>query len=228
VAAGTWLRRSSSTSGRSGLSERHILIQALDRRGSATSHTLSALSEIAPEVASEIRRSGDWEVRTLFSKASHEQSFLKAAFARFLGRSVVDVALHGAPLGTKPAQVEFLLVLLNDQDLARVGSIAAQALDLADQHEADVLGFDACLMLIACGAVLPRGTANAAADRRALAAALVAALPKDVAVLHGSVSGRTGSIGSASRMSWTVLLPGFRDLLRELATVSYGESREHS
>jgi hypothetical protein len=161
-----------------------------------------------------------------FWRTRRDVSFIRGEFARVLGGSVLKAVEEDEPLVTSPRQIEFLLVLINDQDLTRISPISASVLELAAQHRADVLGFDASLMLLACGAVFSIEDLNAAANRRSLATALVEKLPKDVSVLHGSVHGRAGSIGLHSRMSWTVLLPGFRKLLRDLVALPHGVERE--
>jgi hypothetical protein len=154
-----------------------------------------------------------------------EMKAIRDVFSRFLGRRQGDGVLKDSDLHTSAGRVDFLLVIVNDKDLEKVGARVGQVVDIAAQYGADVLGMDASLVFIAFGAG-PVKTESGANDRQRLAVALQAAVPGELAILHGSSNARFGTIGSSSRMSWTALLPDFKGLLRDLSALQYGEVRD--
>jgi hypothetical protein len=159
----------------------------------------------------------------IFSKRG-EMDALRTAFSSFLGSKPLEEVLQSDPLTTVPAEIEFILVLLNDTDLDRVSDIAARTVDLVAKHNEMVLGFDASLIVIGCG-LFPRPDSGGT-GRPSLAAALHAELSTDACVLHGAAQGRRGTIGSNRRMSWTVVLPNFKALLAQLCALEYGQIAE--
>jgi hypothetical protein len=144
--------------------------------------------------------------------------------ARFVGRDQVDDAIS-SDSGVRPAEIEFVLVLVDDSDLARIPDLVRRAIEVALRYDAVVLGMDASLILLACG-LFRDSDENHQTVRRELVAALHSDMAQDAVILHGTALGMSGTIGASSRFSWTVLLPGFKKLLGRLSTMEFGEMAE--
>ena len=158
---------------------------------------------------------------------SSRRARIKQMFAQYVGEEGLDALMRGE-LGpvTQPAVIDYILVLVDDRDAERVSALAGRVGEIAHQQGAMLLGMEASFIYLIYGGFPVRAVLPQADGRRRVVRALRNELGAQIAVVHGTATGRVGTIGSTARMTWTAVIPGFKQLLRQLSALEYGEEHE--
>lgn len=148
-------------------------------------------------------------------------------FGKYMPADVVEQIIAGkGPERNElsAGRVEYIFVFVQgttpDETVARIGSVV----DLAAARSWMVQHILCNLVVIACGA--PSFPSSPAADRGEFVRELLQSLGYDIKIVHGVENTFYGNIGSATRCSYSFLLPSFLSVMSVLQDTPPGESQE--
>jgi hypothetical protein len=151
-----------------------------------------------------------------------KRDLIKKTFAKYIDEDVLERVLNGlqeaSHLETK--KIEFVLVLVDDTDSKECPSIIRAAVAIIDKYEGMVDSIVGPLIVVLFGA--PVAQPGSESKRKALVQAITKAIGEKVSMVHGHSECLVGTVGNESRMSYTALIPGFKEILRRLSGLPYG------
>jgi hypothetical protein len=155
-----------------------------------------------------------------------KRDLIKKAFTKYVDEDVIDRVLNGSqelpPLETK--QIDFAIVLVDDRDPNECSSIIYKAIGIINKYEGMVDSIVGPFILVLFGVPVPQPEARS--KRKELVKALSEAIGEEASIVHGHSECLVGTLGGESRMSYTALIPGFKEILGRLANLDYGSVLE--
>lgn len=148
-------------------------------------------------------------------------------FSSYVDPELVDHVINhpGAASGPPvPKTIDFVLANLHDDELKPLPDLLVQITALARAHAGFVEILTGPLVLVTFG--VPCDDPSGTDHRRRFAAGLATSLGDRARILHGSRSALVGSFGSGTATFYGSLLHRFSDLLKDLASLAPGETRE--
>lgn len=151
-----------------------------------------------------------------------KRDHIKKAFSRYADKDVIGQILNGSqelpPLETK--QIDFAMVLVDDRNPNECSSIIYKAVGIISKYEGMVDSIVGPFILVLFGAPVPQPEARS--KRKELVKALSEAIGEKASIVHGHSECLVGTLGGESRLSYTALIPGFKEILGRLANLDYG------
>jgi hypothetical protein len=151
-----------------------------------------------------------------------KRGLIRKAFAKYVDEDVVGQILNGSkglpPLETK--QIEFAMVLVDGRDPHECSSIIYKSIDIITKYEGMVASIVGPFILVLFGVPVPQPEARS--KRKELVKALSEAIGEKASIVHGHAECLVGTLGGESRLGYTALIPGFKEILGRLANSDYG------
>jgi hypothetical protein len=147
-------------------------------------------------------------------------------FRSYVDRELVQHILDNPDLDPAPPShrtIDFVLLLLNDDDLDGVPAILGQICSLARMHRGYPESLTGPLVFVLFG--YPAQDAESATHRAAMVAALGKALGDRVKILHGRGPALVGTV-AGKEGPYGAVMAGYHRLLGELTAMEFGQVRE--
>jgi len=151
-----------------------------------------------------------------------KHDLIKKTFAKYIDEDVLERVLNGSQeaVQLKTKKVDFVLILVDDTDSKECPSIIKEAVAIIDKCDGMVDSIVGPFIVVLFGA--PVAQPESESKRKALVQAITKAIGEKISMVHGHSECLVGTVGNESRMSYTALIPGFKEILRRLAGLPYG------
>jgi len=155
-----------------------------------------------------------------------KRDLIKKSFAKYINEDVREGVLNGLQeaghLDTK--RIDFVLILVDDSDSKDCPSIISEAVAVIDKHNGMVDSIIGPFIVVLFGA--PVEQPESESKRKGLVQAISKAIGEKVSIVHGHSECLVGTVGGKSRMSYTALIPAFKEILNRLSSLPYGRVLE--
>lgn len=147
---------------------------------------------------------------------------IKWAFARYINEDVLERVLNGSQetghLETK--EIDFVVLLVDDTDPNECPSIIKEAVGIINKYEGMIDSILDSFIMVLFGA--PIAQPESRLKGKELVQTLSKAIGQKVSIVHGHSEYLVGTVGNESRISYTALIPGFKEILSRLSGLPYG------
>jgi hypothetical protein len=151
-----------------------------------------------------------------------KHDLIKKTFAKYINEDVLERVLNGSleagHLTTK--QIDFILVLVDDTNSKECPSIIRDAVAIIHKFDGMVNSIVGPFIVVLFG--VPVAQPESESKRKGLVQVISKAIGEKVSIAHGHSECLVGTLGHESRMSYTALIPGFKDVLKRLSSLPYG------
>lgn len=152
-----------------------------------------------------------------------------AVIRKHLSEEVADELLNNPgrmALETQRADICFILMQVRDDPVDQVQSHVATAFDIIIRRDGLVCDMMSSVVLSIFGAPVQMDPERASDQRAKSVARLMTELGSNIRLVHGTVPGLIGNIGSSQRFHYGPLLPDFARYLSALTTLEFGQSAD--
>ena len=134
--------------------------------------------------------------------------------------SAVAIALQGSDGSMVDAHLDFVFVLVEEENTERFRILSSKAIQIATEHRADVVAIAGGLVQLAAG---PRiGDTESPTLRVSLVRDLALALGGSARIVHGRTLTRVGVVGIETRKTWGYFPREMAQILRALLDATPG------
>ena len=145
---------------------------------------------------------------------------IEKRFAALLPEPVVSIAKLGSDALVEDVSVDFVFLLIEENELHRFASSSSNAIQIATDHNAIVVSNTGGLIQLAAG---PRtDMVDCTAKRNDLVSDLIRTLGASVRIVHGRAQSYVGTVGTESRKNWGYFPIAIVQILRTLLASTPG------
>lgn len=127
------------------------------------------------------------------------------------------------PFDLVPREVEFVMVLLRDEDPLHTAALVRAVVNRAVETQGLVLDMHSSLVTVVYGTMADY---EEPPDARQRLVKLLSELGPDLRVVHGRTRALVGNVGDHGRYTFTVLMPAHAEKLRALLDLEPGRALE--
>lgn len=156
------------------------------------------------------------------------ESFLRRLFRKLFKNSVATDVFYEILSGShetalKEATIDFICVAVQGDTPEIISERMALVTEIAVRNKGMVHALISGIIIITYGVLFSEPDDNQ--NRISLCKELRTSLAGNVKFVYGTAPGHFGNLGSATRMSFSFILPGFLEALGALAALPYGQEQ---
>ncbi len=159
-------------------------------------------------------------------KSKNKDEKIKKAFGQYIPANIIDNLMSADNVSFEliEKEIDYAFILVSESSIESVPQIIKAVLDIAEKHEGMVESITGPLIIVLLG--IPQPQDNAQKRRHALVVDLHESLGASISIVHGNTKCLVGTVGNKNRSTITALIPNYKEKLKLLSNMEYGQQLE--